>query len=88
MNEIEQRKMAELETAGVVLGEPTWETCREWLKARDWKINVLSDYPGGEVRLTVRHGFERIEVTGKSDLDAMAGAILEISRRERVHGEG
>ncbi len=52
---------------------------------REWKINVLSDYPRGEVKFTVRRGFERIEIVGFSDLEVMGKAITEIVHR---HGVG
>lgn len=72
---------AQAKSQDIMLPAPTWEHCREWLSAKDWKINVLSDYPQGDVKFTVRRGFERIELMGKSDLEVMLKAILEIKRR-------
>ncbi|MEZ4704429.1 MAG: hypothetical protein R3A11_04445 [Bdellovibrionota bacterium] len=84
----EQEIFSQLVSEGVELGEVSWENCRKWLKQQDWKINVLSDYPQDEVKFTVRRGFERIEVYGKSDLEAFGKAIAEIAKRKRIHGEG
>jgi len=88
MTEQEQNVFHQISGSSVDLKEPTWEKCRSWLKNHDWKVNVLSDYPGGEIRFTVRQGFQRIEVMGKSDLEVMGKAILEISRREKITAEG
>ena len=70
-----------LNEKGVALVPATWETCRNWLREREWKINVLSDYPRGEVKFTVRRGFERIELVGFSDMEVMGKAIVEIVHR-------
>lgn len=86
MTENERVLFERARTAG--LQEPTWEACRRWLDQREWKINVLSDYPRGEVKFTVRKGFERIEIMGTSDLDVMLRAILEIDRRAKIEAEG
>jgi hypothetical protein len=84
MTDAEKQLFAALAEQGVRFEVPTWEACRAWLAGNDWKINVLSDYPGGEVKFTVRHGFERIEVMGRSDLEVMAKAIAEIVRRSKT----
>lgn len=84
MNEAEQRLFGELREQGIKLASPSWESCREWLNANEWKINSLSDYPRGEVKFAVRRGFERIEVSGTSDLEVMAKAMLEIHRRASI----
>ncbi|HLG19970.1 MAG TPA: hypothetical protein VI895_09195 [Bdellovibrionota bacterium] len=73
-----------LREKGVTFDAPSWEGCRTWLNEHDWKINVLSDYPRGEIKFTVRKGFERIEISGRSDLEVMARAILEILRRNEI----
>jgi hypothetical protein len=77
----------QLREKGVAMDSPSWESCRRWLNEHDWKINVLSDYPKGEIRFTIRHGFERIELSGRSDLEVMAKAILEVVRRNEVNRE-
>lgn len=81
----EQDLFSRLKEQEVTLPEATWEQCRLWLRKRDWNINVLADYPRGEVKFSVRRGFERIEVSGQSDLEVMARAILEIAHRDRIH---
>ena len=80
MTEDEKKIFSTLEEKGVSI-EPSWEACREWLRSREWKVNVLSDYPRGEVKFTVRRGFERIETSGFSDLEVMGRAITEIVHR-------
>jgi hypothetical protein len=87
MTDAEKGLFEQLKEKGVRFEIPSWETCRDWLNQNEWKINVLSDYPRGEVKLTVRHGFERLEVHGMSDLEVMAKAILEITHRKSVHQE-
>lgn len=82
MTEEEKKLFEELKAKGVHLEVLSWENCRKWLNEHDWKINVLSDYPRGEVKFTVRHGFERIEISGMSDLEVMAKAILQIVHRQ------
>ena len=84
MTEEEKNLFNEIEKRGVNVTEPTWEKCRSWLNQHDCKINVLSDYPKGEIKFTVRRGFERIEISGHSDLEVMARAILEITHREMI----
>lgn len=81
MNESEKRIFETLRTKGAFFETPSWETCRTWLREREWKINVLSDYPRGEIKFTVRRGFERIELVGFSDLEVMGKAITEIIHR-------
>ena len=88
MNESERTLFEEFQNQGINLGgEPTWENCRKWLWEREWRINVLSDYPRDEVKFTVRRGFERIEFMGRSDLEVMAKAILEVNRRQAANPE-
>lgn len=82
MNETENALYARAQPLGIAA--PTWEAGRAWLNAREWKINVLSDYPRGEVKFTVRRGFERIEIMGLSDLEVMLKAVLEIHRRDQI----
>jgi len=84
MNQNEQTVFAGLAEKGVKFETPTWEACREWMRVREWKINVLSDYPRGEIKFTVRRGFERIEIIGFSDLEVMGKAITEIVHRHGV----
>ncbi len=86
MTSAEETLLGELRAKGIEFSPFTWESCRNWLTANEWKINVLSDYPGGEIKFTVRRGFERIELTGRSDLEVMAKAILEIKRRDQFQG--
>jgi hypothetical protein len=81
MNQNEQIIFANLAEKGVKFESPTWESCRKWMSDREWKINVLSDYPRGEVKFTVRRGFERIEIIGFSDLEVIGKAITEIVHR-------
>ena len=85
MSETEKVLFEKLEEQGVTIAEPSWESCRQWLRDHDWKINVLSDYPGGEIKFTVRKGFERIEISGLSDLEVMGKAISEIQRRALIN---
>ena len=84
MNQNEQTIFAQLATIGVLFENPSWEQCRRWMNDREWKINVLSDYPRGEVKFTVRRGFERIELMGFSDLEVMGKAIAEIVHRHGI----
>lgn len=81
MNSNENQIFNTLKSKGVVIETPSWESCRQWLREREWKINVLSDYPRGEIKFTVRRGFERIELVGFSDLEVMGKAITEIVHR-------
>lgn len=82
MTKQETQLAEEIQAQGVNLPKTDWESCRAWLNANEWKINVLSDYPQGEVKFTIRRGFERIELSGHSDLEVMLKAILEIKRRD------
>ena len=84
MNDSEKRIFESLSSKGVEFDKLSWESCRHWLHIREWKINVLSDYPKGEVKFTVRRGFERIEVSGFSDLEVMGKAISEIVHRHGI----
>lgn len=84
MTETEKSLFEELKEKGVDIPSPSWEKCRTWLNEHEWKINVLSDYPRGEIKFTVRKGFERIELSGESDLEVMARAILEITHRTSI----
>ncbi len=86
-NEIEKDLFGDLQKKGIFFENPSWESLRNWLSSHDWKINVLSDYPRGEIKFTVRKGFERIEVSGQSDLEVMARAILEIIHRDSIEKE-
>ncbi|MCC7460085.1 MAG: hypothetical protein IT286_02170 [Proteobacteria bacterium] len=81
MTENEKLVFANLSEKGVKFDSPSWEVCREWMRVREWKINVLSDYPRGEIKFTVRRGFERIEIIGFSDLEVIGKAITEIIHR-------
>jgi len=81
MTENEKNIFDKLIEVNPAFESPTWEICRQWLAEREWKINVLSDYPRGEVKFTVRRGFERIEIVGFSDLEVMGKAISEIIHR-------
>jgi len=85
MNDEEKALFSQLRERGIPIENPTWEACRSWLNEKEWKINVLSDYPRGEIKFTIRNGFERIELSGRSDLEVMAKAILEITRRAQLH---
>jgi hypothetical protein len=81
MTENEKLIFTTLAEKGIKFEVPTWEICRKWMSDREWKINVLSDYPKGEIKFTVRRGFERIELVGYSDLEVMGKAITEIVHR-------
>lgn len=87
MTQEETSLLNHLQETGVQLSPVTWETCRNWLTEAGWKINVLSDYPQGEIKFTVRKGFERIELSGHSDLEVMLKAISEIKRRSSIEKE-
>lgn len=84
MNETEKKIFENLAAKGVQFESPSWENCRKWMRDREWVINVLSDYPRGEVKFTVRRGFERIEIMGFSDLEVIGKAITEIIHRHGV----
>ena len=84
MNQSEQTLFANLAEKGLKFETPSWEVCRKWMSEREWKINVLSDYPRGEIKFTVRRGFERIELIGFSDLEVMGKAITEIIHRHGI----
>ncbi|MCB0308464.1 MAG: hypothetical protein KDD48_03760 [Bdellovibrionales bacterium] len=84
MNKTESTLFETIKNKELDIQEPTWEACRKWLSDHDWKVNVLSDYPQGEVKFTVRKGFERIEMMGQSDLEVLFKAILEIHRRDVI----
>ena len=81
MNDTEKKIFESLAIKGVRFETPSWEVCRKWMNDREWKINVLSDYPRGEIKFTVRRGFERIELVGFSDLEVIGKAITEIVHR-------
>lgn len=81
MNDNEKQIFEILASKGVRFENPTWELCRKWMSDREWKINVLADYPRGEVKFTIRRGFERIEIIGFSDLEVLGKAITEIVHR-------
>ncbi len=85
MSEVEKKLYDAIKQMGVdVL--PNWESMRQWLNDRQWKINVLSDYPQNEIKFTIRNGFERIEFWGHSDLEVLMMSVLEVQKRINIHG--
>ena len=81
MNDTEKQIFAALAEKGLKFENPSWEVCRKWMMDREWKINVLADYPRDEIKFTIRRGFEHIEIAGFSDLEVLAKAITEIVHR-------